>query len=313
MSHKNPFETESARPNVSSEPEVKRFGYAVESPTSDPLELIRSDIFRGGIENSIISNRFSQTPLLPELLFDDGISYPRAVNSALTERVGSMAERTELPDIYAEIILYEVIREAERRIDGNTKAGQRLARVIANESSRPISLDAIEAIWSARTGDATLANTGELLLRYPAMQSLEGAKYTQPLDANARNNMNMHIDRGLHDFAQQLGDGDTSKVSLRIYQDDDFAHRNVHFFNPLEQETDEAIKLRQSVVTGIKDSIALIQRNETAIELVRKQTVILLPPEVSLKFVLPNIKQLPNGSKANIQPIATSCYWRVVS
>lgn len=286
-----------------------KLDYSAEAPTNDARMLLTADIYRNTRESSLMSRQFSQTPLLPSGLYELGqIAYPTAVEMLLVDRVSQTCNQAMLPDVFHDAIEFEISLESDRRRKGNDEAGQRLKRYLGNAR---LNDDEAQLLWRARTGDASMAETAELLLRYPVMGAIEAAKHTEPLKWNGVANTDIHIQSGFDDFTHHISD--PSKVQVVWFSADD-SRRCGRPIDPLKTIEDPEIRERQHVIAGMKDNLAQITNGTTTIELVRKRTLLMLPDYIELN----GIKKVPKRAKVfgseliNLQPIATSCYWRTI-
>lgn len=276
--------------------------------------------------------RFAQTPLSPLRLYARMQPYPRILEMLLDSRLDETFEKTRLTSPYIDAIREEVMIGFDRRYAGNGRAYERLRRSVFEEMqastedipAKLLSCQDANLIWRALTAGASMYDTAQLLLRYPAMNSIEAAKYTQPLDATAPIAMEEHIRAGLEECAQSdvyaLEEYNGNKVKQNNRFIDTFHGLRIE---PGEIVTDEERKKREhtiarrSLIIATKDNIASMTDGETVVELVRKQSFVAIDPELALPFTKPNvvpIKLGPSGERctANVQPIATSCYWRVL-
>ncbi|MBI3889314.1 hypothetical protein HY312_01905 [Candidatus Saccharibacteria bacterium] len=256
-----------------------------------------------------MSRQFSQTPLVPSKLYELGkVAYPKAVEMLLVERIGHVSNETNLPSMYRDAIEFEIALESERRREGNDAAGERLKYHLQGQT---INDNDAELIWRARTGDATMAETAELLLRYPVMGAIEAAKHTEPLKWNGVSNTDIHIWSGYDEFMNRVSD--TSKIHAEWFASGD-VRREGRSIDPCKSIFNPDIRQRQQVIVGMKDNLAQITNGNTTIELVRKRTLVMLPDSVELKGIKKVSKKVKslNGEVINLQPIATSCYWRVI-
>jgi len=279
--------------------ESEGFLYGPDAPTSNADDLMIRTIIRGDGESGILRQRYGQTPLAPDRLVDTIEPYSGVIERTLGELVQNMTERTGLQSPYVDAILNEVLEEHRRRIRSNIRAADRLYQQIQGQT---LTNDEANLIWRARTGDATLAETAQLLLRYPIMQSIEAAKYTDPLGANAMINMDIHIYKGLEDFRQ------ASSLRFEAYLPHD-TRRHPRYMRALGAENEKMYGLQRMIV-GVKENLAEAQSNGMSVQLVRKQTAIALPPWLDLQNVRSNVQEVA-GQLVNIQPVATYCYWRL--
>lgn len=281
------------------------FVYDPELPTLDADELMTKTIFRRESTESLVVKRFSQTPLLPERLVDRAVLYPRAAEDTLLLRVDDAAGKTGLRNPYIAAIQQEVTLEHNRRIKGNSEAGMRLQKEIAGQT---LSEDDAMLIWKARTGDADLSETAELLLRFPSMGSIEAAKHTEPLDAKASENMRMHIQKGLFGVASQVSSPSLVKLTVYSHHDDRHDLRPMNMSIDIE---DEYARELQGFMRGSKENLAEVQRGGVKIQLVYKRTKIVIHPDLHLENTVKN-EVYENGHKVNLQDIGFACYWRVI-
>ncbi|OGL21924.1 hypothetical protein A2707_01035 [Candidatus Saccharibacteria bacterium RIFCSPHIGHO2_01_FULL_45_15] len=288
----------------SSFPELE---YSAEAPTNSAQILLNADISRNTRESSLMSRQFSQTPLLPSKLFELGhIAYPTAVEMLLVDRINQSCSEANLPEVFHQAIEFEISLESDRRRIGNDNAGRRLKNYLGDVE---LSDDDAQLLWRARTGDASMAETAELLLRYPIMGAIEAAKHTEPLKWNGVANTDIHITSGLEDFASHISD--PSKVHAIWFSAND-QRRGGRAIDPLKAIEDPQVRERQHVIAGMKDNLAQITNGTTTIELVRKRTLIMLPDSLALNGITKVPKRVLDSELINLQPIATSCYWRTI-
>ncbi|RYX78902.1 hypothetical protein EON76_04300 [bacterium] len=281
--------------------------YSAEAPTNNAHILLNADISRNTIASSLMSRQFSQTPLLPSKLFELGhVAYPTAVEMLLVDRINQSCSQANLPEIFHQAIEYEISLESDRRRMGNDAAGRRLKNYLGDVE---LSDDDAQLLWRARTGDASMAETAELLLRYPVMGAIEAAKHTEPLKWNGVANTDIHIRSGFEDFMNRVSE--PSKIDAEWFSVDD-PRRGGRAINPLKAVEDPQLIERQHVIAGMKDNIAQITNGTTTIELVRKRTLIMLPDSLNLNGITKVPKRVLDSELINLQPIATSCYWRTI-
>jgi hypothetical protein len=281
------------------------FLYEADAPTLDANELMSRPIARPDSADSLVIRRFSQTPLAPKLLSDRSLPYPKAAHDTLVHRVEAMADHTGLNELYLTAIMHEINQEHDRRIRGNTEAAMRLQAEIAD---RTLNEDDATLIWKARTGDADLGETAELLLRYPVMQSIEAAKHTQPLDPEAFNKMIMHVWRGFTDISSKVSEPSKVRPEWYDFPDD---RRDLRPIPTIDESQSEYVRGLQSMIRASKENIAEVQRGDVKIQLVYKRTKILIHPDQYLENSVPNI--VTSGDRtANVQDIGFACYWRVI-
>lgn len=281
------------------------YNYTPDAPTRDADQLIGKKIIRSGVE-SLITRRFSQTPLAPEGLIDMGLRYGDVVGNVLEQRIIERADKLQLSPTFTDAVRLEVQMELGRRIKGNSDAAHHLYREIHGTE---VSENDAELIWRARTGDATLADTGQLLLRYPMMQSIEAAKYTEPFFANIDANMQSHIMKGLSGFAHQISH--PSRLSMHIYKPGD-ERRDTHYMDVVQDGYDDETRTLLSSILPIKEAVAEVSDGHTTIQLVSKHTNIMLPADLDLSGSLHYSHVTTIGDKrVNVLPIAISSYWRI--
>lgn len=269
----------------------------VENPMTAPT-LVASQLLGNRYNqpelNHLFDQRFTQTPLGPFDIYESNIPYNSVAMHILEKRVYTLAELAALSGERTMDILNEVYEEHSRRMKGNSHAKDRLREILGETE---LTQEEANLIWRALIGVATMCETGNLLLHYPGMESIEAAKYTQPLDFRAYDDMANHVNQQLAQYAQKA---DTS-VTVYDTADDRRQIRSMVLW------TDETDELRP--ILGYKDNIAEVTDGNKTIQLVRKQTLIALPTTENLKFTVPNYKQL-GDTTFNVQPIAFSCYWR---
>ncbi len=293
------------------------FDYTVEAPTLDPQRLLSEPIYRvHSAEDSLLSQRFSQTPLLPSQLFELGmLKYDRAVFMELDRRLHGIAERVNLAydfaphAYYLDAIQRETAVELQKRITSNSIAGQRLIDYFASNPELLNENDA-QLIWRARTGDATMAEAGDLLLRYPVIGSIEAMKHTAPLQLNEKSASEIFINQHLDEFKAELSN--PSRIHITDYPEGDPRRRR----HSLPHTGITGVrKGMPELIHGEKESLAEVTNGTTTIELIKKQTYIVLPEDLFLMHSVRNIYGSYNQSgekiTVNLQPIATTAYWRV--
>jgi hypothetical protein len=313
--------------------------YRDEAERNDGGILLRTIIHVSDSSQSLLLRRLSQTPLLPSTFIELGeVPYVTAVSLELEKRVEQKAAATGLPDVYREAIDDHVAFELAKRIESNDKAGRRLLDDI--EGVR-LSDDEASLLWKVRTGTATMAETGELLLKYPSMQSIEAMKYTEPLDFEKIMAIEGDILRGLSTFMGKVNQPDVTGVSGGVYKNSDRLSRNPRFmtirgrhlpevgeFEEFDSEDDASRSMRhelweqqkfqrdyelqkQALIVGLKENLGEFTVGETTIQLVQKLTMVTIPPSLHLDGVQANIQSIPGFPVANYQPIARTLYWRV--
>ncbi len=293
------------------------FDYDEDAPTYDAYQLLTGNVYRSNhSRESLLYQRFSQTPLSPSLLYELGnIEYGRAVMNELDGRLHQTALETGLDSdsTYFKAILDEIAVESRRRIEGNDHAGRQLLNLFAASGNGTTVLSPGDAtlIWRNRTGDANMAETGDLLLRYPVIGSVEAMKHTAPLQwsevANSEIFINQHLDEFKHFISSP------SRVHITEFDKHD-VRRNLRTMGPAcITGQDDGMP---EIVYGTKENLAEVTNGDVVIELIKKQTYILLPAGLPLTNVLPSIRRgrhPVSGEmiEVNMQPIATTAYWRV--
>lgn len=267
------------------------------APTKFARELLNGRYDR---TSSLFCNRFSQTPLTPLGLSENGKPYMDAAEQVLWDRLDARADEVELSDEYRALLWHEILVEHNRRASGNTRAAHRLLASLGLQESLDddieLSDDEAQLVWRALIGEASMRETGDLLLRFPGMQSIEAAKYTQPLDANAGRDVNRYIMHQLGAYVNQEG------ITMMIYGNHD-GRRDRRWMKEIPAPEVPAF------VMGSKENVAEVSKDGRTIQLVRKDTIIAFPTSVELKDVKPQIVRTGNVD-SNCQPIAFSFYWR---
>ncbi|MDB5176453.1 MAG: hypothetical protein JWN75_121 [Candidatus Saccharibacteria bacterium] len=278
--------------------------YQAEAPTTDADWLMSAVIDRSN--STIARKRFSQTPLAPNLLVDMVESYPTAAGTVLEARIYEIADQIDLREPYLSIVMHEVISEHQRRIIGNMEAANRLTQAIAGTQ---LPEHDAELIWKARTGDASISETGELLLRYPIMRSIEAGKHTQPFSINAKLEMMEHMRKGLFGLARLASSEQGAYLDwYQTYEDDS---RDLRSFEISKNEEDSKVRERQRKhIKGIKENLAEFSDGKTTIQLISKEPVIRIPEEVELLEVPDNLVHLEDGY-FHSHFLSMSCYWSV--
>lgn len=293
--------------------ELAGFGYDYDPPVTDARILLTKDIYRTqNARESLLFQQFSQTPLLPSRLYELGNQpYAKAVTLTLEQRLADTVEYTGLPDEYADAILKEIHVEADIRFKGNDNAGKRLLDFFETKESSELSQGEAQLFWRNRTGDANLSDTGDLLLRYPVIGSVEAMKHTAPLKLNEVGNSEMFINHHLDEFRSNVSA--PSRLHMEEFEKDDpRRHRRPLRRTNITHESDVTPEL----IYGEKENLAEVTDGTTTIVLVKKQTYILLPPALHLNHVVPNIRRAKHPLtdeciEINVQPIATTAYWRL--
>lgn len=301
----------------------------------DPQLLFGADILINRPDMNF-ERRFAQTPLNPNRLYTYMQPYPRILEMLLDTRLDEIFEKTKLEHPYTSAIRDEITIGFDRRYAGNDKAYKRLREAVLGDAIHQpdaelplLEQEDADLIWRALTAGASMYDTARLLLRYPTINSIEAAKYTQPLDARAPLDMEAHIQSGLAECAGDRG------LEIDLYADLNRTARNGRFIDILsdfrpklgEELTPSQIKRREEqmalrkLIIGTKDNICSMTDGETTIELVRKQSFVAIDPTLQLPFTKPNRVSINLGvpdsegrteREANVQHNSTSCYWRVL-
>lgn len=259
--------------------------------------------------HSLMANRYSQTPLDPRLVFEPGnIPYLRAVAFELSSRIDQIAWDAGLDDPMTVLAIHtEVDTEHRKRTDSNSEAASRLLDSLVGNY---ISSEDARLIWRAKTGEASLRETAELLLKYPEMKSIEAMKLTEPL-----NRPEIYKATG----KAFLGLGELNAYLRGIVGNDGFAFTPIAEYEenrmkralvPKHEATDTQQAVLQAAIAGWKENVAEVTMNGVTIQLVQKTTLIKIDPATALRNVEPYISDI-FGGEANLQPIARSWYWRV--
>ena len=272
----------------------------------DARRILTSVISLNG-EHSLMKRPHSQTPLDPARLIDSGMPYLSAVNNALEIRVHDRSRAVGLPDYYTEAIGQEVAVEIDKRTTNNNIAAKRLLEKLDGQT---LTREDAELIWAARVGEADLTETGRLLLQHPEIGSIEGMKYTLPLDWTGINEMNKEIAKGLGKFRQNFQSDQDDGLRIEMYDPSDKDKRNLRPLIPKSIPDDPVAAFRQAAILGLKDNIGEVSENGTTIQLVQKTTMVKISPSTPLHMA-PFIRRY-QGTDVNLQPIAKMCYWRVI-
>ena len=274
----------------------------------DARDLLLSSINLDA-EHSLIRKRYSQTPLDPSFVSENGaVSYEAAVVHEMDRRMVALADRTGIDGIWLEAVHHEIILELQRRIVSNDRAGTRLFEALKGQR---ISQNDADLIWRAKTGEASMAETGELLLRYPIMMSIEAFKYTEPLDWTKIDGSIKLVAEGLGELNERIaGSPATNDFTIKYMSQHPDARKWRQLIPKVAPLSNYQAAL-QAVVGGWKENIAEITLNNVTIELVMKTTVVKMDPEVQLRDVRP--RQVKSGADidTNLQPISRCWYWRV--
>lgn len=291
----------------------QRLLYKYDAPITDAKVLLSGDIYRTqNADDSLLFQRFSQTPLLPSQLYELGNQpYAKAVTMALEQRLHETVENTQLPAEYADAILKEIHVEADIRFKGNDVAGKRLLDYFEQKDNFELSQGDAQLFWRNRTGDANMSETGDLLLRYPVIGSVEAMKHTAPLKLNEVANSEIFINQHLDEFRHNVSS--PSRLKMEEFEKGD-VRRKLRSLR--ETNITRESNVTPELIYGEKENLAEATDGTTTIVLVKKQTYILLPPGLGLRHVVPNIRQARHPDtgeciKINMQPIATTAYWRI--
>lgn len=307
---------------------IERDSVRPSAPTHDAVRLLHSPIH--DFSRDVGYEQLSQTPLNPNNLFVHNSPYGKLLSIVMEHRLMHRYEASGLPEAYQDVITEEVAEEFERRLTGNAIAYSRLkGRLLGADPSQRrdgslyIAPKTADILWRALTATADMRDTAKLLLQFPEMGSIEAAKLTSPLDLTGPRRMYAHMANELRLCREDPG------LDVEIYDEDQadkMNEREIEFLSRAELDWAATLDadereipanrnrleriLRRSLVFGTKTNIAEITHQAITVQLVRKQTSIVIDPKKKLQ-VPPRLVTI-RGSQVNHLPVGTALYWRVI-